>query len=64
MITDVDGKEYIDFRLGYGPIILGYGDERVDHSVITQISRGGTLMVSLQLSILKLFSKLKLMSKY
>ena len=43
MITDVDGKEYIDFRLGYGPIILGYGDERVDHSVIRQISRGGTL---------------------
>ena len=42
-ITDADGKEYIDFRLGYGPIILGYADERVDHSVIKQISSGGTL---------------------
>jgi len=42
-ITDADGKEYIDFRLGYGPIILGYADERVDHSVVKQISTGGTL---------------------
>ena len=29
-ITDCDGKEYVDFRLGYGPIILGYRDSRVD----------------------------------
>lgn len=42
-ITDADGKEYIDFRLGYGPIILGYADARVDHSVMKQISSGGTL---------------------
>lgn len=42
-ITDANGKDYIDFRLGYGPIILGYGDERVDHSVVKQISTGGTL---------------------
>ena len=27
---DIDGNEYIDYRLGYGPIILGYADERVD----------------------------------
>jgi glutamate-1-semialdehyde 2,1-aminomutase len=26
---DIDGNEYIDYRLGYGPIILGYADERV-----------------------------------
>jgi glutamate-1-semialdehyde 2,1-aminomutase len=42
-ITNTDGKEFIDFRLGYGPIILGYGDERVDHAVTRQISRSGTL---------------------
>ena len=42
-ITDADGKTYTDFRLGYGPIILGYADERVDQAVINQISQGGTL---------------------
>ncbi len=29
-VWDLDGNEYIDYRLGYGPIILGYADERVD----------------------------------
>ena len=42
-LLDVDGKTYVDFRLGYGPIILGYGDERVDRAVIAQIQSGGTL---------------------
>ena len=42
-LFDVDGKTYVDFRLGYGPIILGYGDERVDRAVIAQIQSGGTL---------------------
>ena len=41
--TDCDGKEFVDFRLGYGPIILGYGDERVDAAVIKTIQHGGTL---------------------
>ena len=42
-LTDVDGKSYVDFRLGYGPIILGYRDERVDNAVIEQITQRGTL---------------------
>ena len=42
-ITDCDGKTYVDFRLGYGPIILGYQDARVDAAVIRQIQSGGTL---------------------
>lgn len=42
-LTDVDGKTYVDFRLGYGPIILGYRDERVDNAVIEQITQRGTL---------------------
>ena len=42
-IVDTDGKTYVDFRLGYGPIILGYGDDRVDQAVVSQIKRGGTL---------------------
>ena len=42
-LTDCDGKTYTDFRLGYGPIILGYQDPRVDQAVISQIQSGGTL---------------------
>ena len=42
-LTDSDGKTYVDFRLGYGPIILGYRDPRVDQAVIEQITRRGTL---------------------
>jgi len=42
-LTDSDGKKYVDFRLGYGPIILGYQDARVDDAVIRQIKQSGTL---------------------
>jgi len=42
-LTDCDGKTYVDFRLGYGPIILGYRDDRVDQAVIRQITDIGTL---------------------
>lgn len=42
-LTDCDGRRYVDFRLGYGPIILGYRDERVDQAVIEQITQRGTL---------------------
>ena len=42
-LTDCDGKTFVDFRLGYGPIILGYRDSRVDQAVIEQITTGGTL---------------------
>lgn len=42
-ITDADGNTYVDFRLGYGPIILGYRDTRVDGAVIEQITERGTL---------------------
>ena len=30
LLWDIDGNEYVDYRLGYGPAILGYGDPRVD----------------------------------
>ena len=43
VLTDVDNKQYVDFRLGYGPIILGYRDARVDQAVVEQITQSGTL---------------------
>ncbi len=42
-ITDCDGREFVDFRLGYGPIILGYRDSRVDAAVIEAITALGTI---------------------
>jgi len=42
-ITDSDGKKFVDFRLAYGPIILGYRDNRVDQEVIRCISERGTI---------------------
>lgn len=42
-ITDCDGQEFVDFRLAYGPIILGYRDQRVDNQVIQTITEKGTI---------------------
>ena len=39
-IWDLDGNEFIDLRMGYGPAILGHADERVDALVIERLSRG------------------------
>lgn len=49
-IWDVDGNRYIDYRLGFGPAILGHADERVDGAVIAAIADGGqTFAMSLPL---------------
>ena len=42
-ITDCDDREFVDFRLGYGPIILGYRDTRVDRAVMRAIMELGTI---------------------
>jgi glutamate-1-semialdehyde aminotransferase len=39
-VFDVDGHEYIDWMLSYGPIILGHRNETVDRAVREQIDRG------------------------
>lgn len=46
---DIDGNEYIDYRLGYGPIILGYGDERVDEAARKGMEVGGVFALSTEL---------------
>ena len=42
-ITDCDDQTFVDFRLAYGPIILGYRDSRVDQAVIDAITNVGTI---------------------
>jgi len=41
-IWDADGNRYIDYRLGFGPVILGHGDERVVNRVAEAV-RDGTI---------------------
>jgi len=45
-LWDIDGNEYVDYRLGYGPAILGYGDERVDAAAREAMSVGGPTALS------------------
>ena len=45
-VRDIDGNEYIDYRLAYGPIILGYADERVDAAARTGMDVGGVFALS------------------
>ncbi|HEY3522444.1 MAG TPA: aspartate aminotransferase family protein, partial [Candidatus Limnocylindrales bacterium] len=39
-IWDVDGNEYVDLRMGYGPVILGHADARVDDYVNERMRLG------------------------
>ena len=39
-IWDLDGNESIDLRMGYGPVILGHADDRVDDYVNERMRRG------------------------
>jgi len=45
-LWDIDGNEYIDYRLGYGPCILGYADARVDEAARAGIEVGGVFALS------------------
>ncbi len=40
VVWDMDGNEFVDLRMGYGPVILGHGDERVDDYVNERMRRG------------------------
>lgn len=37
---DVDGNEYVDYLCGYGPMIVGYGNERVEAAAAAERARG------------------------
>src|SRR3954463_3879546 len=40
LVWDIDGNEYVDLRMGYGPVILGHADARVDDYVNERMRRG------------------------
>ena len=45
-LWDIDGNEYIDYRMGYGPGILGYADPRVDEAARAGMEIGGVFALS------------------
>ena len=42
ILTDIDGNDYHDYVLGWGPNILGYGNPALVAAVQEQITRGAT----------------------
>jgi glutamate-1-semialdehyde 2,1-aminomutase len=45
-ITDLDGNDYVDYRMGYGPAILGYAHPEVDQAAREGMSVGGVFALS------------------
>jgi glutamate-1-semialdehyde 2,1-aminomutase len=45
-IVDLDDNAYVDYRMGYGPAILGYADERVDAAARAGMEVGGVFALS------------------
>ena len=41
-VTDVDGNQYLDMSMGIGPLVLGYGYDRVDDAIRAQLEDGIT----------------------
>jgi glutamate-1-semialdehyde 2,1-aminomutase len=39
-VWDLDDNEYVDLRMGYGPVMLGHADPRVDDYVNERMRRG------------------------
>ena len=51
-IWDADGNEFIDYRLGWGPIILGHADERVNGAVVEHLENGTTFAATTELEVI------------
>lgn len=56
-LYDVDGNEYIDYILGFGPVILGHANEAVNNAVSRQLSLGSHFSAPNE-DLLKLSKKL------
>lgn len=50
-LWDVDDKKYIDYRMAFGPIILGHSYDEVDQKVIEEIKSGVLFAMTGELEI-------------
>ncbi|MBA65989.1 MAG: aspartate aminotransferase family protein [Candidatus Marinimicrobia bacterium] len=51
-IWDADGNKFIDYRLGWGPIILGHANERVNNEVAKNLENGTTFASTTELEVI------------
>jgi glutamate-1-semialdehyde 2,1-aminomutase len=42
-LWDVDGNRYVDYQLGYGPVVLGHADPRVTAAVTAELANGNCI---------------------
>ncbi len=45
-VIDMDGKRYIDYQLGFGPVILGHGDPAVSSAVAEAAGEGASFAMT------------------
>jgi len=45
-VWDEDGRDYVDYLIGSGPMILGHGDPEVEEAVMRQIPQGMTFFAN------------------
>ena len=50
-IWDVDGNEYVDYLLGYGPLLLGHAHPTLIDAVQRQLSRGSVYGIPHRLEV-------------
>ena len=50
-VYDVDGREYVDYVLGSGPMLIGHAHPKVVAAVTAQISRGTTFYIATEEAI-------------
>ncbi len=50
-LWDADGNEYIDYRMAFGPIILGHAYDEVDDKVAEEIRRGALAAMTTELEV-------------
>jgi glutamate-1-semialdehyde 2,1-aminomutase len=50
-VTDLDDNVYVDYRMGYGPAILGYADPRVDQAACEGMKVGGVFALSTEMEL-------------
>ena len=51
-VWDADDNEFIDYRLGWGPIILGHADDRVNQAVTEHLENGTTFSATSELEVI------------
>ena len=59
-VWDVDGNEYLDYNMGIGPLVLGYGIKEIDHAIKMQINDGITfsLMHPLEVEVSEMIKRI------